>query len=94
MTGIDDIKALLAADNTAEAIDAANVLIASENVEASDRAEAYYLRGNAYRKQGDWRHAMNSYLEAKELDPDGPAAMAYDHVVEILEFFNKDLYNP
>ena len=55
---------------------------------------AYYLRGNAYRQQGNWRMAINSYLEAIELDPDGPAVMAYNNAQEILAFFNKDLYNP
>lgn len=94
MTSVEDIKSLLSADRTAEAVAAADELLACDGVSTGDRAVAYYLRGNACRKQGNWRMAMNSYLEAKELDPDGPAAMAYDHVLEILEFFNKDLYNP
>ena len=57
-------------------------------------AMAYYLRGNAYRQQGNVRMALNSYLESMELDPDGPAAEAYRHIQELLDFYNKDYYNP
>lgn len=57
-------------------------------------AQAYYLRGNAYRQKGDMRMAMNSYLEAMELQPDGPAAQAYRTIQEILNFYDHDLYNP
>ena len=34
------------------------------------------------------------YLESMELDPDGPAAEAYRHIQELLDFYNKDYYNP
>jgi hypothetical protein len=40
------------------------------------------------------RQAMNNYLEAMDLEPDGPAAQAYRTIQEILAFYNKDLYNP
>ena len=56
--------------------------------------QLYYLRGNAYRQLGDWGKAMSSYLEAAERDPDGPAKQAYAHALEILDFYNHDLYNP
>ncbi len=57
-------------------------------------AQAYYLRGNAYRQLGNMRQALNSYLESMELDPDGPAAQAYRTIQEILNFYDHDLYNP
>lgn len=56
--------------------------------------QLYYLRGNAYRQLGDWGKAMSSYLEAAERDPEGPAKQAYAHALEILDFYNHDLYNP
>ena len=31
--------------------------------------EAYYLLGNAYRKQGNWQQALNHYGQAVELNP-------------------------
>lgn len=55
--------------------------------------EAYYLRGNAYRRLSDWKQALNNYLAAMELNPDSPAHQAYRMVVEILDFYNKDMYN-
>ena len=27
-------------------------------------AEEYYQQGNEYRRQGDWQHAINCYMEA------------------------------
>ena len=56
--------------------------------------QLYYLRGKAYRQLGDWGKAMSSYLEAAERYPEGPAKQAYAHALEILDFYNHDLYNP
>ena len=77
-----------------EALNAASEIIESNGVTKETLAYAYYLRGNAYRQQGNIRMALNSYLESMELDPDGPAAEAYRHVQELLDFYNKDYYNP
>ena len=56
--------------------------------------EAYYLRGNVYRKMGDIRQALNNYLMAIELNPDSPAQTAYNAQIKILDFYNKDHYCP
>ena len=53
----------------------------------------YYLLGNAWRKKGNWQMAMNNYLEAVNLNPQSPAASALDIANEILDFYNKDMYN-
>ncbi len=55
--------------------------------------ELYYLRGNAYRKQCNWQQALNNYLEAISLNPQSPAVEAHRMLMEILEFYNKDMYN-
>ena len=55
--------------------------------------EAYYLLGNAYRKQGNWQMALNNYLEAIEKNPESPAVNAKKMLMDILEFYNKDMYN-
>ena len=77
-----------------EALDAANEIVANKTVSRETLANAYYLRGNAYRQQGNVRMALNSYLESMDIDPDGPAAEAYRHLQELLDFYNKDYYNP
>ncbi len=55
--------------------------------------EAYYLRGNAYRKLGDWKNALNNYLSAIEINPESPALQAKEILMDILNFYNKDMYN-
>ena len=94
MKTIQDIKDMLSRSEGQEALNAASEIIESNGVTKETLAYAYYLRGNAYRQQGNIRMALNSYLESMELDPDGPAAEAYRHVQELLDFYNKDYYNP
>ena len=57
-------------------------------------SEEYYQQGNAFRKQGDWQRALNCYIEAISLDPNSPAVHAKKMLDDILEFYNKDSYNP
>ena len=53
----------------------------------------FYLLGNAWRKKGNWQMAMNNYLEAIALNPQSPAQQSLDIANEILDFYNKDMYN-
>ncbi|MBO7071122.1 MAG: hypothetical protein J6W09_07505 [Bacteroidales bacterium] len=55
--------------------------------------ELFYLLGNAWRKKGNWQMAMNNYLEAVHMNPESPAKQALDIANEILDFYNKDMYN-
>lgn len=75
--------------NLEEIIRQLDVLIAKQPQD--DRL--YYLRGNAYRKQGNWQMALNNYLEAIELNPDSPAVHARQMAMDILNFYNKDMFN-
>ena len=94
MKTIQEIKEMLSHSEGQEALEAANEIVENKGVGRDMLANAYYLRGNAYRQQGNVRMALNSYLESMELDPDGPAAEAYRHLQELLDFYNKDHYNP
>ena len=76
------------------ALEAANEIVENKGTTKETLAQAYYLRGNAYRQNGNIRMALNSYLESMELDPDGPAAEAYRHLQELLAYYHKDYYNP
>lgn len=57
-------------------------------------ADEYYKLGNEYRRRGDWKHAIDNYLEAIELDPQSPAVEAKQMIYDILNFYCKDIYNP
>ena len=86
---METIKQLITDGRTDEAIRLLDDYI-EKNV-SSD--EAYYLRGNAYRKQGDIRQALNNYLMAMDLNPDSPAHIAHDQLISIMNFYNKDMLN-
>ncbi|KAA6335432.1 hypothetical protein EZS27_016331 [termite gut metagenome] len=60
---------------------------------ATGKDEAYYLRGNAYRKKENWQEALNCYQSAVELNPHSPALQARNAINDILNFYNKDMYN-
>ncbi len=61
--------------------------------DVSTQDEPFYLLGNAYRKQGNWQMALNNYLEAIERNPESPAVHARQMTMDILNFYNKDMYN-
>ena len=56
-------------------------------------AEEYYQQGNAWRKQGDFKRALDSYMEAIALDPESPAVAAKEMLDDIMNFYCKDYYN-
>ena len=94
MKTIQEIKDMLSRSEGQEALDATNEILEGTGITKETMATALYLRGNAYRQNGNVRMALNSYLEAMELDPDGPAAEAYRHLQELLAYYHKDYYNP
>ncbi|MGM9758869.1 MAG: tetratricopeptide repeat protein [Parabacteroides sp.] len=83
------VKQLIYEGRTAEAI---RILDEQIRLHPTDD-EAFFLRGNAYRKAGETRLSLNDYLRAIELNPDSPARQAYAMQIEILNFYNKDMYN-
>ena len=86
---METIRQLINDNKTDEALRLLNECIKKN---ASDD-EAFYLRGNVYRKKGDIRQALNNYLTAMELNPDSPAQTAYNAQIKILDFYNKDMFN-
>lgn len=86
---METIKQLISGGNIQEALR----LLDDYLVHHKDSEEAWFLRGNAYRKIGETRLAINSYLEAIALNPQSPAQEAYNMMIKILDFYNKDMYN-
>ncbi len=56
--------------------------------------EAYTMRGMKYWGLGQRANAINDYLQAIEINPDSKARLALKATNEILDYYNKDLYNP
>ncbi|MDR0976230.1 MAG: tetratricopeptide repeat protein [Prevotellaceae bacterium] len=91
MNQLQSIKDRIDEGEIGEAITRLNTYISTE---PSHHDEAFYLLGNAYRKQGDWQQALNNYSRAIDLNPDSPAREARRMVMDILNYYNKELYNP
>lgn len=93
MKNLEEIKQLLHDCASDEVIEATGEYL-SLAPDSATMAEVWYLRGNAYRQKGDWKMAMNSYLQSIELQPDGPAKASYENALQVLEFYHTDYYNP
>ncbi len=87
---LEKIKHLINNGDTQTAIEQLNRYLSLHTGEADT---AYYLLGNACRKQGDWQGALNNYQEAITLNPNSPATGARRMVMDILNFYNKDMFN-
>lgn len=87
---LNTIKELIREGKLDNAINLLSAYILSDK---TNDDEPYYLLGNAYRKQGNWQQALNNYLEAIERNPESPAVQAHQAAMDILNFYNKDMYN-
>ena len=87
---LSNIRDLIQEGELTIAIEKLSAYIQSD---VTDNDEPYYLLGNAYRKQGNWQLALNNYLEAIERNPESPAVQAHKMAMDILNFYNKDMYN-
>lgn len=56
--------------------------------------EALTIRGMKYWSMGNRASAINDYLAAIKINPESKAKLALKATNEILDYYNKDLYNP
>ncbi|MCM1152987.1 MAG: hypothetical protein NC328_04985 [Muribaculum sp.] len=56
--------------------------------------EALTLRGLKQWSLGNRSEAINDYLAALKINPESKSKMAIKTAYEILNYYNKDLYNP
>lgn len=73
-----------------EAVEALDKFL-SENPEND---EAYTLRGLRHWSLGHRSKAIGDYLKAIAINPHSPAVQALENAKAILDYYNKDLYNP
>lgn len=92
MEQIESLKELINQGNVDTAIEQLNQLLQDTSVEKK-KDLLYYLRGNAYRKKGDWKRTLDNYQYAIDLNPDSPAVQARKMTIDILNFYHKDMYN-
>ena len=90
---IQEIRQRIEAGQLDDAERSASRLI-DDRPDSDTLAAAYYLRGLTAQRRGDTRQALNDFLAAIELNPDGPATQAYRMTQDILNFYDHDLYNP
>lgn len=55
---------------------------------------AFIERGRIHWALGNRSNAVNDYLAAQRINPQGRAAQLLKATYDILDFYNKDLYNP
>ncbi|MDE5796084.1 MAG: hypothetical protein K2H75_03140 [Muribaculaceae bacterium] len=73
-----------------EAIELLNNYIATH----PEDDEALTLRGMRYFSMGRRADALKDYMAAVRINPSSKAAMAIRASYDILNYYNKDLYNP
>lgn len=67
----------------------------SERLAADAYDEAALIeRGRLYWALGKRSEAINDYLAAQRINPEGKAKELLKATYEILNYYNKDLYNP
>lgn len=84
-----DIKRMTDEGNVAAALR----LVDSSLAKRGDDAYLYYLKGKIHMKTSDWREAANCFLRSKALDAAGPATEALMLLENIMDFYNKEMYN-
>lgn len=87
---MEEIKAMIKGMSPEEAIEFLDKFI-EENPRNTD---ALTLRGMRYWSLGQRADAINDYLAAINIDPECSAKQALRATNDILDYYNKDLYNP
>ena len=72
MEQIENLKELINQGDVDTAIEQLNQLLLDTSVE-NEKDILYYLRGNAYRKKGDWKQALDNYQFPIDINPESHA---------------------
>jgi tetratricopeptide (TPR) repeat protein len=66
-----------------------------ESPELMQNAEAFFLAGEIHYSCQDWGLALNSFRRCLQINPDfAPAKTYVDLILNILNFFHTDQFNP
>lgn len=83
------VKALIEAGKVEETI----VLLEQMKDARPEDDSVRYELGNVYWKKQDWKHCLDNYTEAIALNPQSPAVEMKKMVMDIIGFYNKEMYN-
>lgn len=92
MTNNDDFQDIKEALNKGQ-LDKAQLLAQKMQKEQGESALLFYWQGKIHMKRANWSDAMTCFLHAEELDPESPAKECRLMLHDIMEFYNKDMYN-
>ena len=67
--------------------------LSEELKQTSEDAFLYYLSGKAQMKLGNWGKALSDFLHSEQLDDNSPAVESRKMLEDIMQFYNKDMYN-
>ncbi|MBQ7985246.1 MAG: tetratricopeptide repeat protein [Bacteroidales bacterium] len=87
---LQTIRNLTESEQYIQALETVEALLANE----PENDWAWYLKGNIYKKQEQWQQAINSYSQAIAINPANPATTMRRICKDILNFYDKTLYNP
>lgn len=91
MRSRDEVKKLI----EEQRLDEAEAILEQTPAHAAlSQADIHYLYGLLHSKRSDWASAKGRFLQAYELEPDGPAGEALNVLTDIYDFYYKDLLNP
>ena len=85
----ESIQALIDSGMLDEALTNVDILLQESPTDDA----LYYLKGKVLMRKGDWKKATDAYLQAQALNPDGPAQEQLSMIKDIMDFYNKDMYN-
>ncbi len=88
MEELKALKDLIEKGDIDEAISKLNQYVQAPSSDHKD--EAFYLRGNIYRKLSNWKQALNDYQSAIDINPESPAKQAREMLMDILNFYHPE----
>lgn len=84
------IRSLTDAEQYDKAIQELDIVLKENN----KNDMAWYLKGNIFKKMENWQDAINCYTEAISINPKNPATTMRRICIDILNFYDKTMYNP
>lgn len=60
---------------------------------STDKETIYILLGKTYQKQGKWAEALNNFQYAIDINPCSRALEFRKMIIDIMNFYNKDMFN-